>query len=268
VATPAATSWHARLRRLSRSRADRSATGLFVIDGPLLVRDALEAGVELEGLWVETGLHDELAGAAEAAGVTVHVVPPDGVARYRLSDLVTPQGVVALARQPATTLADVIDRDLLLVLVGVGDPGNAGTLLRSAEATGVGAVLFCEGSVDPFSPKCVRASAGSIFHVPVVSAGGPTEVLERIGASGARRLATSAHRGDPYDEADLAGRIALVLGSEAHGLPADLERLLDSTVHVPMAGRTESLNVAVAGSVLLFEAARQRRRSVAPGAVR
>ncbi|MEY2463987.1 MAG: methyltransferase, TrmH family, partial [Acidimicrobiaceae bacterium] len=181
MAPPAATSWHARLRRLSRSRADRTATGFFVIDGPLLVRDALEAGVELEGLWVETGLHDELAGAAEAAGVAVHVVPPNGVARYRLSDLVTPQGVVALARQPATTLDDVIDRNLLLVLVGVGDPGNAGTLLRSAEATGVGAVLFCEGSVDPFSPKCVRASAGSIFHVPVVSAGGPTEVLERIG---------------------------------------------------------------------------------------
>jgi TrmH family RNA methyltransferase len=225
------------------------------------VRDALAAGIELEGVWVEQGLHRELASDAEALGVDVHVVPPNGVARYRLSDVVTPQGIVGLARQPVTTLDAVLDSDLLLVLAGVSDPGNAGTLLRSAEATGAGAVLFCEGSVDPFSPKCVRASAGSIFHVPVVSTGGPAEVLERIGAAGARRLATSAHHGDAYDEVDLTVRTALVLGSEAHGLPAGLEHVIDASVQIPMAGRTESLNVAVAGSVLLFEAARQRRRS-------
>jgi TrmH family RNA methyltransferase len=259
LAKPDATTWHARLRRLSRSRADRAAAGSFVIDGPILVRDALAAGIELEGVWVEDGLHVDLARDAEALGVSVHVVPPNGVARYRLSDLVTPQGIVGLARQPATTLDAVVERDLLVVLAGVSDPGNAGTLLRSAEATGAGAVLFCAGSVDPFSPKCVRASAGSIFHVPVVSTGGPAEVLERIGAAGARRLATSAHRGDPYDEVDLTGATALVLGSEAHGLPAGLDHLLDGSVQIPMAGRTESLNVAIAGSVLLFEAARQRR---------
>jgi TrmH family RNA methyltransferase len=256
---PAATTWHARLRRLSRSRADRTAAGSFVVDGPILVRDALAAGIELEGVWVEDGLHPELAAQAEGLGVPVHVVARDGVARYRLSDVKTPQGVVGVARQPATTLEAVVGHDLLVVLAGVSDPGNAGTLLRSAEATGAGAVLFCEGSVDPFSPKCVRASAGSIFHVPVVTTGGPAEVLERIGAAGARRLATSAHAGDPYDEVDLTDAPALVLGSEPHGRPAGVDPHVDASVRIPMAGRTESLNVAVAGSVLLFEAARQRR---------
>jgi TrmH family RNA methyltransferase len=258
---PAATSWHARLRRLSRSRADRTASGSFVIDGPILVRDALASGVEVESIWVEAGRHDDVVAEAEARAVRVHVVPPNGVTRYRATDLVTPQGIVGLARQPTTTLDEVVGRDLLLVLAGVSDPGNAGTLLRSAEATGAGAVLFCAGSVDPFSPKCVRASAGSIFHVPVVSTGGPAEVLERIGAAGARRLATSAHRGDPYDGVDLTGAVTLVLGSESHGLPDGLEGQIDGHVAIPMAGRVESLNVGVAGSVLLFEAARQRRAS-------
>jgi TrmH family RNA methyltransferase len=265
VSAPAATTWHARLRRLSRSRADRAAAGSFVVDGPTLIRDALAADVELEGIWVEDGLHVELVRDAEALGVTVHVVPRNGVARYRLSDVVTPQGVVGLARQRSATLDEVLERDLLVVLAGVSDPGNAGTLLRSAEATGAGAVLFCDGSVDPFSPKCVRASAGSIFHVPVVSTGGPAEVLERIGAAGARRLATSAHAGDAYDDVDLTGATAFVLGSEAHGLPAGLDHVVDASVHIPMAGRTESLNVAIAGSVLLFETARQRRGAARRG---
>src|SRR4051812_12871564 len=252
---PDATSWHARLRGLSRSRSERAASGTFVIDGPTLVRDALASCVEVTDVWVEDGLFGDLAGEAEARGVRVHVVPPNGVARYGLSDVVTPPGIVGLARQPEASLHTVLDCDLLVVLAGVSDPGNAGTLLRSAEATGAGAVLFCAGSVDPFSPKCVRASAGSIFHVPVVSTGGPAEVLERIGAAGARRLATSAHRGDPYDGVDLSGAVVLVLGSESHGLADGLERHLEGYVHIPMTGRVESLNVGVAGSVLLFEAA-------------
>ena len=162
----------------------------------------------------------------------------------------------------SVTLDEALDRAAgmpVLVLCAVADPGNAGTLLRMAEASGVGAVLFCDGSVDPFAPKCVRASAGSIFHVPVVSGGKPVQVLEAIGGRGVQRLGTDAHRGKPYDESDLTGPFALVLGNEAHGLPAEIAEQLDSWVHVPMAGDVESLNVAMAGSVICFEAARQRR---------
>ncbi len=128
-----------------------------------------------------------------------------------------------------------------------------------AEASGVGAVLFCDGSVDPYAPKCVRASAGSIFHVPVVSEGNPVQVLEAIGDRGVPRLGTDAHRGKPYDQCDLAGAFALALGNEARGLPPTVGEYLDDWVHIPMAGDIDSLNVAMAGSVICFEAARQRR---------
>src|SRR5207244_4335229 len=141
----------------------------------------------------------------------------------------------------------------VLVLCEVSDPGNAGTLVRMAEASGVGAILFSDGSVDPFAPKCVRASAGSIFHVAVVSGGSPVQVLEAIGGRGVQRLGTDAHRGKPYDEADLREPFALVLGNEAHGLPAAVADQLDAWVHIPMVGDVESLNVAMAGSIICFE---------------
>jgi TrmH family RNA methyltransferase len=194
----------------------------------------------------------------------VHVVPPGGVHRY--TDVMTPQGVVALAKMPTLTVDDALEQASdapVLVLCGVSDPGNAGTLVRIAEAAGVGAVLFCDGSVDPFAPKCVRASAGSIFHVPVVSGGNPVHVLEAIGGRGGHRLGTGARRGKPYDETDLTGPFALVLGNEAHGLSPEVADHLDGWLHIPMAGDVESLNVAMAGSVICFEAARQRRTGTA-----
>ena len=145
------------------------------------------------------------------------------------------------------------------MLVDVSDPGNAGTLLRAAEAAGAAAVLFCGGSVDPCNPKCVRASAGALFHLPVSGGGEALAVLEGLGHAGVRRAATVVRGGTPYDEVDLTGPVAIVLGSEAHGLPAELDALVDDRLTIPMDGRSESLNVAMAGSVLCFESLRQRR---------
>jgi TrmH family RNA methyltransferase len=216
--------------------------------------------VPIEAIYVEAGTNESIVDDATAAGIRVHVVQPGAV--HQFTDVMTPQGVVALAPMQSVTLDEALDRAAgmpVLVLCAVADPGNAGTLLRMAQASGVGAVLFCDGSVDPFAPKCVRASAGSIFHVPVVSGGKPVQVLEAIGGRGVQRLGTDAHRGKPYDESDLTGPFALVLGNEAHGLPAEIAEQLDGCVHVPMVGEVESLNVAVAGSVICFEAARQRR---------
>ena len=216
--------------------------------------------VPIEAIYVEAGTNEAIVDDAAAAGVRVHVVPPGAVHQY--TDVMTPQGVVALAAMQPATLDHALERSAgspVLVLCAVSDPGNAGTLLRMAEASGVGAVLFCDGSVDPYAPKCVRASAGSIFHVVVVSGGKPVQVLEAIGGRGVQRLGTDAHRGKPYDEYDLTGAFALVLGNETHGLPADVAEQIDGWVHVPMAGDVESLNVAMAGSVICFEAARQRR---------
>jgi TrmH family RNA methyltransferase len=248
-----------RLRRLSGRRSARSAEGAYVIDGPTLLADALDAGVEVTDVVAEPGCPRAVVERAEAAGAVVRHTREGALAR--VVDAVTPQALAAIARLPVRAPGEVAAAagPLSLVLVGVSDPGNAGTLLRSAEAAGGGAALFCDGSVDPFGPKCVRSSAGSVFRLAVLRDGDAGEALDAIGHTGARAVATVARGGRPYDDADLAGPVALVLGSEAHGLPAPLVATVDEAVTIPMAGRTESLNVGMAGTVLCFESLRQRR---------
>jgi TrmH family RNA methyltransferase len=243
-----------------RRRRDRWDERAFVLEGRHLVRDALEHGHALEAIFVEPGAHDI---DPDGCSVPVHELEPGVLAK--ITDTATPQPVVAIAPMPDDD-AGVVDRTMgdggmVVVLAGVSDPGNAGTLVRIAEAAGVGAVLFCDEAVDPFAPKCVRASAGSIMHVPVTSGARSVQLLEAIGEGGGRRLAAGALRGDSYDRTDLTGPLALVLGSEAHGVPDALEPVLDSWTHVPMRGRAESLNVGVTGAVICFEAARQRRHA-------
>lgn len=249
-----------RLRRLSGRRSARSAEGAFVIDGPTLLRDALEAGVPLDEVVAEPRCPEELLARAAAAGAVVRAVA-DGVLA-RVTDTATPQPVAAIGRfvEVSPAAATAVAGPLALVLVGVGDPGNAGTLLRSAEAAGAGAVLFCEGSADPYAPKCVRASAGSIFRVAVTRSAGARDALEWIASAGLGTVATVARGAQPYDEVDLAGPVALVLGNEAHGLPEQVGAQVVRSVTIPMVGRTESLNVGMAGTILCFESLRQRRQ--------
>ncbi len=253
------------LRRLSGRRAARLDEGAFVIEGPTLVREALAAGVALREVFVTTDAAAGLAEEAEAAGAVVRAVAPDVLARA--VDTVSPQGVAAIAARLEVDLVAALDAaasgPLTLVLSQVSDPGNAGTLLRAAEAAGAAAVLFCGGSVDPCNPKCVRASAGALFHLPVAIGGETGPVLESLRERGVRTAATVVRSGTPYDDADLTGPVALVLGSEAHGLAPEVLAAVDLRLTIPMAGRAESLNVAMAGSVLCFESLRQRRQ-VAP----
>jgi TrmH family RNA methyltransferase len=256
----------ANLRRLSRRRSARVEQGQFLVEGPTLIGVALDAGVAVEIL-----VHDgsvaldpstmSLAERAATTGARLLEVPEGVMAR--ITDTVTPQPLAAVVNRSPTTLDALLSDGApslpVLVLVGVSDPGNAGTLLRSAEAAGVSAVVFCAGSVDPFNPKTVRSSAGSIFQVPVVDGVPASIALEMLGAAGVRRMGTVARSGVPLEQAGLSGPLALVLGSEAHGLPDDLSAGLDELVTIPMAGRAESLNVAMAGTLVVFEAARQRR---------
>jgi TrmH family RNA methyltransferase len=249
-----------RLRRLSGRRSARSAECAFVIDGPILLRDALDAGVPLDDVVAEARCSADLLARAAEAGARVRSVD-DGVLA-RVTDTVTPQPVAAIARfadvTPGTAAAAA--GPLALVLVGVRDPGNAGTLLRSAEAAGAGAVLFCDGSVDPYGPKCVRASAGSVFRIAVTRSGDAGEALACLASAGLGTLATVARGARSYDEVDLADPVALVLGNEAHGLPGDVAARVERAVTIPMVGRTESLNVGMAGTILCFESLRQRRQ--------
>ena len=250
-----------RLRRLSGRRAARLEEGAFALEGPTLLREALAAGIAVEEVLAVDGFDASLLDAAAQTGARIHTVTADVLARA--VDTMTPQGVAAIAPRHEVGLSEAIAAaaagPLALVLVDVGDPGNAGTLVRTAEAAGAAAVLFCGDSVDPWNPKCVRASAGSLFHVPVVSGGGAVAVLELLGSAGVRTAATVVRGGRDYDQADLRGPLALVLGSEAHGVAPEAMAAVDELLSIPMAGRSESLNVAMAGAILCFESLRQRR---------
>ena len=251
-----------RLRRLLGRRSARDAEGVFVAEGPTLLGEALSSGAQVEAVFVaprEPGAPDAaVVRAAWDAGVRVYDLAP-GVLE-RVSATVTPQPVLAIVGRRSFSVEDLHGEAPVIVCVDVRDPGNLGTVLRSAEAAGAAGVVCCDGTVDVYNPKCVRASAGALFHVPVVAGGTPMTVLQLLAAAGRRRLGTAVGRGEDYASADLAGPVALVLGNEAHGLPAELEASLDGFVHVPLSGRAESLNVGIACAVLCFEAARQRRR--------
>lgn len=223
-----------------------------------MLSEALVAEIPVEGVYVAPDTPDDVLALAEASGARVHVLAP-GVLE-RVADTVTPQPVMAIVPYVDVPLDTLRDASSLVVCVDVRDPGNAGTVLRSAEAAGVDGVICCGGSVDVYNPKTVRASAGTLFHIPVVAGGDAVEVLELIGEWGIRRLGAAARSGTDYVALDLTQRTAFVLGNEANGLPPAVEPLLDDHVQVPMAGRAESLNVGMTAAVLCFEAARQRRK--------
>jgi TrmH family RNA methyltransferase len=252
-----------RLRRLTGRRTTREAEAAFVVEGVKLLDEARTAGARIEAVFLdssEAGPADrELAGSCARGGAELFELQSGVLARA--CDTVTPQPVAAIVGTVDIDLAELERRrpELAVVCIDVRDPGNLGTIIRSAGAAGAGGVVCCAGSVDLFNPKTVRASAGMIFHLPVVAAGDPVDVLEGLRRWGMRRWGTAARDGCDYVDADLTARSALVLGNEARGLAATLAAHLDGTLCIPMAGPAESLNVATAAAVLCFEAARQRR---------
>jgi RNA methyltransferase, TrmH family len=234
-----------RLRRLLGRRSARRDDGAYVVEGPVLVREAIAAGVELEDVYVDESLAGSFPG---------ELVVREGVLA-RVGSTETPQPVLAVARLRPASLTDIAGAAFVLVAAGVADPGNLGTMLRSAEAAGAAGLVTTAGSVDPWNPKCVRASAGALFHVAVV----PDVPPPSLRSLGVPLVGTAATGGAVYTDAGaLAAPLALVLGGEAHGVPDDVP--IDRVVTIPHAGRAESLNVAMAAAVLSFEAARQRGR--------
>jgi RNA methyltransferase, TrmH family len=260
-----------RLRRLAERRSSRWEERSFVVEGPKLLAAALDAGAEVQAVYVDaaesTESHRGLAGRGAESGAKVYELQA-GVLQ-RVCDTVTPQPVAAVVGMvdrplaeldPTRTAADL----LALFCVEIQDPGNAGTVLRSAAAAGAGAVIFSTRSVDVYNPKVVRASAGALFKVALVAAEVTSEdVLDGLGRFGMRRLGTVPHGGCDYAELDLTGRTALVLGNESRGLMPALTPRLDGFLSIPMPGGAESLNVAMTASILCFEAARQRRTRAA-----
>lgn len=246
-------------RKLLR-RAHRRAAGRFIMEGPRAVTDALQHGAPVVELFVvedqpERAALEELA---RDSGIPVHVAGRQVI--KVLSDSTTPQGVVAVAGIPTVTVGEIAG-DLVVILDGVSDPGNAGAIVRSAAAAGAAGVVFASGSVDPFGPKTVRAAAGALFSVAVATDVDLTEALAAARAQGLAVVGTEVGGSLAYYDADLTRRFALVVGNEAWGVPREHLDAMDETVMIPMEGQAESLNVATATSIVLFEASRQRRLS-------
>ncbi|MGH8876738.1 MAG: TrmH family RNA methyltransferase [Stackebrandtia sp.] len=250
-------------RKLVRRRV-RDEKRSFMVEGPQAVTEAVRHGAVTEVFATETALsrHTGLLAEAEHAGARVFGVTDSALAS--LTDTVHPQGIVAVCRYLDARLPE--NPLLAVVCDGVADPGNAGTILRTADAAGAGAVVFPHGSVDPYNGKCVRASVGSLFHLPVVRGGTTAEHLDVLRGKGMRILAADV-RGESdldavIDSGLLRGSSAWLFGSEAHGLPGDLADSADVRVRVPIYGRAESLNLATAAAVCLYASAREHREGV------
>lgn len=236
------------LRHTGRRRAGR-----FLAEGPNLVQAAIEHGLAIEVFGTAAAVDRH---AALLAGTPVQLVTER--AAKALSDTVTPAGLVAVCEQPAGVLP--AEPTLVAVAVGVSEPGNAGTLIRIADAMGADAVLLAGHAVDPYNGKCLRASAGSIFHLPVVVEPDAVAAVTALKAAGLAVLATTLDDAVDLADAELDGPTAWLFGPEAHGLPAEVTALADQRVRIEMPGHAESLNVAAAAAICLYQSARARQR--------
>jgi TrmH family RNA methyltransferase len=241
-----------------KKRALREEDRRFLVEGAQAVGEALAEDGRLLSLFVRDDL-DPLAVRARQAGATVETVT-DRVME-RLTSTVTPQGVVGVAPFLDVPLDTLVPPGAVAVLHEVRDPGNAGTILRSADAAGAAGVVFAGSSVDAYNPKSVRASAGSIFHVPVVRDVGTDDTIATLRDHGFSIVAMDMHGDEDLFEVELPRSSVFVFGNEAHGLPGAVLEAADRRVRVPQAGRAESLNLAAAATVCLFEWVRRGRPS-------
>ena len=248
----------------ARGLAGRDSRSLAGIEGPNLLEEALRAGLRIGCVFVAQGAEHLLEGLHLPAETEVLLVPRELLESALATE--TPQPVAALVEPPRWDWADVLGEQtkgspLIVVLAGLQDPGNLGPILRSAEAFGAQAVVSLPGTVSAWNPKAVRASAGSVFRLPLLSVSAE-DCFARLREAGVKIWTTAVHGAEPANRIDLAGPVALVIGNEGNGVPEELAAQADGAVTIPCPGPVESLNAAVAVSVLLYEASRQRAESL------
>ena len=252
------------------------------VEGPKLVEDALRSGLQAEALLVNEAGEADLERILRAASESEAGIPRSRVLRTTdklfasVAGTETPQGVAALFRQPEWQFDDVVsgvattdgalrgDAALVMVMAGVQDPGNIGTIIRSAEAFGATGAVATRGSADPWSPKALRASAGSALRFPVLRGMAIPVLLAQLRVAGVKIVAASSHSaalsaGGSSAATDLREPVAIFIGNEGAGLPREIEHAADARISIPMSAAVESLNAGVAASVVLYEAARQRK---------
>jgi TrmH family RNA methyltransferase len=252
-----------RLKELRQAfrRAELTADGECAIEGVKLVEEALRSGLRLGGIFFRESAH----ALAEKLLLQINARVETLLLPDSLFDSIvpseTPQGVAALVKLHPVSPDQLLERagtGPFVVAAGIQDPGNLGTILRSAEAFGAAGVFLVEGTVSPYNPKVLRGSAGSIFRLPVVQITS-AELVPLLRKRTVRLVATSSHKGTPLREANWTLPLAIFIGSEAAGLPRDLLNQMDETLVIPQSTQVESLNAGVAASIVLYEAARKRK---------
>jgi RNA methyltransferase, TrmH family len=256
---------NARLKELRKAlagvgRGAQGRAGRVGIEGPHLLEEALHAGLRVATIFVAQGA-ERLLSALPVPPETEILRLPAKLLNSALATE-TPQPIAALVEAPDWSWPHILGARpkgaaLVVVLDGIQDPGNLGTILRSAEAFGATGVVSLPGTVSAWNPKTVRASAGSVFRVPLLAVS-ERECLEKLHEAGVKILATTVHAAQPAELVDMAGPVALIIGNEGNGVADDLAAKADARIIIPCPGPVESLNAAVAASVLLYEAARQR----------
>ncbi|HWH27333.1 MAG TPA: RNA methyltransferase [Pseudolysinimonas sp.] len=245
-------------------RSARTETGLFLVEGPQAVAEAFayqpNAVIELFMTPAALDRHSDLVRAAADLGIEAEVVSEQVL--DTMADTVTPQGVLVVCRQFAVTVAQLVSGKprLLAILEEVRDPGNAGTIIRAADAAGADGVILTGRSVDAYNPKVVRSTTGSIFHLPIAQHGTLDDALDAVRAAGVRVLAADIKGIDlPEVRGELTQPTAWLFGNEAHGLPDEVLDRADRVVRVPIYGKAESMNLATAASVCIYESAFAQR---------
>lgn len=251
------------LRKKAKSRREEQA---FIIEGERLYRDTPREFLK-EIYMTEEFLEQKLGGTAQvlggAAQENITIITPQIM--QKISDTDTPQGVLCVAKMPSYDREDLLgdekkENPLLLILENIQDPGNLGTMMRTAEAAGVTGVLMSRDTVDLFNPKTVRATMSAIFRVPFLYTDDLVGEIKRLQTeNGIAVYAAHLRASKPYDEADCRGACAFLIGNEGNGLTDEAADAATARVHIPMQGNIESLNAAMAAGILLFEGARQRR---------
>jgi RNA methyltransferase, TrmH family len=253
--------------RQAFAHSERTEDGDCAIEGLRIVEEAIRSSLRFRAVFFKESAQNLAERLLPQIGSHVDtLLLPDKLFDAAVPSE-TPQGAAALVRLKEFSLADMLERlqvGPIVVLAGLQDPGNLGTILRSAEGFGSAGVVLGEGTVSPFNSKVIRASAGSIFRLPVIIAktvGGLEEISAKLRAQKVRLIATSSHKGTPLDQANLTGPMAVFIGSEGSGLSRTVLAQADELIAIPHTPQVESLNAGVAGSIVLYEAARQRRIS-------
>jgi TrmH family RNA methyltransferase len=260
--------------RQAFSRAELTETGDCAIEGLRILEEAIRSGLRFSAVFFRESAQDRADRLLPQLGAQVETLLLPDKLFDSLVPSESPQGVAALVRLKEFSLDDLVEKERLqvgpiVVLAGLQDPGNLGTILRSSEAFGSAGAVLGEGTVSPFNSKVVRASAGSVFRLPVIhgqshgSGKSATAKLEEVStklrAQGVRQIATSSHKGTPLDQADLKSNVAIFFGNEGAGLPREVMARMDELISIPHTQQVESLNAGVAASIVLYEAARQRK---------